>query len=452
MHVEPNLKLSTFEKVNGSLERQWRSLLDKPRVVSFFCFVASVGVFGYRGWDSRQVLMPLDVVFVQQSLDPSSPFSGINTPFGQFDLLRQFSGYLHSVARLLVELFELAPLTAFSYLTFVTATLIWSFCSWSLFVAVRLVADSTSGFAAAMALCLLPSSNIILLGQLNALQWPLLVASIVLIVTEWRPLSRFSTVAFFTLLFITSASAALAFILLLLIALQFRTLGWARIKWPVTAVAIPYVAQIVAYLRQPGRRAEELNPVSHLIQEMAYIPKVLLPGPLRGAVDERLGMLGVVLLGSILLAFGFLLSATFRSFRRASDPTVRSIASFPVVAVFSGSISVVLNGNLNHQYLMIPLTCFWLTIILCINRLVTVPTMRHWGQMATVIAFAVFVFSGIASWKKGYSDEFFDPPALARLDYSLQEAKEACELNPGSVVDASGTGLKLPCDIVLTLR
>ncbi len=452
MHIEPNLELSTFEKVNGSLERQWRSLLAKPRIVSFFCFVASLGVFGYRGWDSRQVLMPLDVVFVQQSLDPSSPFSGINTPFGQFDLLRQFSGYLHSVVRLLVELFELAPLTTFSYLTFVTATLIWSLCSWSLFVAVRSVADSTSGFAAAMVLCLLPSSNIILLGQLNALQWPLLVASIVLIVTEWRPLSRFSTIAFLSLLFVTSASAALAFIPLLLLCLQFRTLGWARVRWPLAAIAIPYAAQVVAYLRQPGRRAEELNPVSQLIQEMAYIPKVLLPGSLRGSVDERLSMPGVVLLGSLFVAFGFLLSATFRSFRPASDPTIRSIATFPAVAVFSGSISVVLNGNLNHQYLMIPLTCFWLTIILCINRLFTVPSMRHWGQIATVLAVAVFIFSGIASWKKDYRDEFFDPPALARLYYSLQEAKEACELNPGSVVDASGTGLKLPCDIVLTLR
>ena len=396
--------------------------------------------------------MPLDVVFVQQSLDPSSPFSGINTPIGQFDLLRQFSGYLHTIVRLLVEIFELAPLTAFSHLTFVAATLIWALCSWSLFLAIRSIADSTSGFLAAMVLCLLPSSNIILLGQLNALQWPLLVASIVLIVTEWNPPSRFSALSFLVLLFITAASAALAFIPVTLLTLQIRTRGWERIRWPLLVMAAPYIAQIVAYLRQPGRRAEELNPLSQLLQEMAYIPKVLLPGSLRGAVDERLGTPAAVLLGLVIILFTSLFAATVNSFRHKPSPTFRPIATLPIVAVFSGLVSVVMNGNLNHQYLMIPLTCFWLTIILCIDRLMNFPLKRHWAQAATFVALGVFIFSGIASWKKGYSDEFFDRPALARLDVSLREAKEQCASNSGLVVDASGTGLKLPCEIVLTLR
>lgn len=431
---------------------QWPAVLTRPRVVSLLSFVTSAVVFGYRGWDSRQVLMPLDVVFVQQSLDPSVPFSGINTPFGKFNLLRQFSGYLHTIARVLVEVFELAPFTFFPYLTFVTATLIWALCSWLLFLGVRSIANSFVGFTAALILCLLPSSNIILLGQLNALQWPLLVASTVLIVTEWRPPSRFSTVLFLVLLFTTAASAALAFIPLALLFLRFRINRWNGIKWPLLSMIIPYIAQVVAYLRQPGRRAEEFNPISQLIQEMAYIPKVLLPGTLRGAVNERLSVYALILLGLIFVSFGCLLAACIHLFRRSSGPTLRSIATLPVVAAFSGSVSVVMNGNLNHQYLLIPLTCFWITIVLCVNQLLSIPKLRNWGQVATLSALAVFVFSSSASWSKDYSDEFFDRPALARLDSSLDEAKRACEGETNLLVDASGTGLKLPCDIVLTLR
>lgn len=438
--------------MSGSVISRLSQSVSNTRFPSLATLISAVGILGYRGWESRNVLMPLDVVFVQQALDPSSPFSGINTPFGQFDLLRQFSGYLHTVVRLLVELFGLAPLSAFPMLTFVVATAIWTTCSWSIYIAVRSQTNAAVGFVSAMILCLLPSSNIILLGQLNALQWPMLVSCVVLIATGWHPRSRIGHLGFLTLLFLTSASAALAFLPILLLMTRSVIAGWRKYRWPIAAMIVPYAAQIVAYLRQPGRRAEDINPLSQLLREISYIPKTLLPGSIRGSVDESLSGTALLVFWVILVAFLFVLTGSAWMMYQAREQRVQVILLLLVVSLVSGSISVVMNGNLNHQYLMIPMTTFWVATILCVHFLLSTPAKRHIGQAATIFAFGVFVFSSSSTWKSDYSDDFFALPALARLGPSLDRAQAACNTDPTAVVDVSGTGLTLPCEIVLTLR
>lgn len=430
-----------------------RGLMSRPRWFSLGVFTCGLLVFGYRGWDGRRSLMALDVVFVQQSLDPSNPFSGINTPLGQFYVLRQFSGYLHTVARVLVELFGLAPLTTFPILTYVTSTLIWAGCGWALFLCVRPLAGALAGSVSAVSFTLLPPSNIILLAQLNALQWPMLVACIVLVATNFEPRSRPGRAAYLTLLFFTAASAALGFIPLLM--LSWRWLLHRRRNftlWLGVSMAIPYSAQVFAYLRQPGRRAEDLNPISQLVREAAYIPKVLLAGPLRGEVSDSLSfgataLLVVILVGLLSIVVGAILLLKDSDRRRSL-----TIAELIIVGSLSGVISVVLNGNLNHQYLMIPLTTLWTAVILSVHRLLGDPTRRHLGQLGTLFAVAVFVFSGIGTWKPALHDPFFVAPRPASLDESLGRAKAQCAISPEAIVDASGTGLALPCNIVITLR
>ena len=423
------------------------------RAISALAFIFSLLVFGYRGWDGHRAIMPLDVVFVQQSLDPSNPFSGVNTPFGQFDLLRQFSGYLHTVVRVFVELFELAPFSIYPVLTFTTSTVIWAGCAWAVFLAVRSVAGPVAGLVGSAAFALLPASNIILLAQLNALQWPMLVASVILIATNFEPRSTLGKLLYLGFLFLLAANAALAFI-------PMAMLGWRLVlRWNLrdttkrlTAMCIPYAVQVFAYIRQPGRRAEELNPLAQLFQEMYYIPKTLLPGFLRGAVDGRLSVVASALL--LLIAVGF--TATVIGAIRTSQPKDqrfdRVVVELIVIAVLSGVFSVVMNGNLNHQYLMIPMTCLWVAVIMSVERLHHVPEYRHFGQITALFALGVFVFSSVATWDKDLRDPFFSPPGLADLSSSLQRAQELCVVSPDDRVDTSGTGLVLPCEIVMTLR
>jgi hypothetical protein len=416
-------------------------------------FLSGFVILAYRGWNGRQALMPLDVVFVQQSLDPSTPFWGVSTPAGQFDVLRQFSGYLHTVVRVFVELFELAPFTAFPALTFTTSTIIWASCGWAICFAVKSIGGTASGVIAAAAFALLPASNIILLAQLNALQWPMLVSAVILIASNVEPRSRAGRVTYLIFLFTVASNAALAFI-------PIAMLGWRSlvgsnkrlVQQRLLAMCVPYVIQIITHVRQPFRRAEDLNPTAQLFQEVLYIPKMLLPGSLREGVSDALSVKAtIILLVFTLGLLGTVVGACVLT-RRAKSPQRRVSAELLIVGTLSGVISVVMNGNLNHQYLMIPLMCWWVTIILSIYTLIGSARVRHLGQLAAAFGVGVFIFSSITTWNKDIDDPFFSPPGLANLSVSLERAQASCAANMFGREDVSGTGLVLPCEIVVTLR
>ena len=416
-------------------------------------FLVGLLVFGYRGWDGRRALMPLDVVFVQQSLDPSIPFWGISTPFGQFDLLRQFSGYLHTVVRVFVELFELAPFTAFPALTFTVATIIWSACGWTIFYAVRSLGGTTSGVVAAAAFALLPASNIILLAQLNALQWPMLVAAVILIASNVKPQTRIGRAMYLIFLIAVASNAALAFVPIALLGWRVLTSADKRPPWHrLVAMCLPCAVQAGVYLRQPFRRAGDEISIWDSTREILYIPKMLLPSPLREGVADSLSFKATM----ILLVFGLglliIVVGAHAITRKAQHSRSQVLAELSIIGTLTGVISVVMNGNLNHQYLMIPLTCWWVAIILSITTLIDTSCTRHLGQLAAVFCVGVFVFSSISTWNKNLDDPFFTRPSLANLSESLDRAQTVCAANMNDRVDASGTGLVLPCEIVMTLR
>jgi len=435
-----------------------RQTLESGSALSAGAFVIGLILFGYRGWDGRQSLMPLDVVFVQQSLDPSTPFSGLNTPFGQFDVLRQFSGYLHVVARLFVELFEFAPFSMLPTLIFVVATLIWAGCGWGIFIGVRSVAGAASGLVAATSFALLPPSNIILLSQLNALQWPLLVVCVVLIATDVSPRSIGGQLVVVSVFFATAASAALAFIPLFMlawrnVARRERLMApWSLTRWSLIAMTAPFLVQIVAYTRQPGRRAEDLNPLTQIAKEAAYIPKVLLPGSLRGTVTDSLSVGALALLIIIVAGLLTVIVGAVLTSRASASKSATVIVELVTVGACTGVISVTMNGNLNHQYLMIPFASLWIAIVLSIDALTRDPARRRVGIIGALFAVGVFALSGAGTWNKDLHDPFFAQTRAANLAESLAIAQRICELTPNTSADASGTGLGLPCPIIVTLR
>lgn len=397
--------------------------------------------------------MPLDVVFVQQSLDPSIPFWGISTPIGQFDLLRQFSGYLHTVVRVFVEFFELAPFTAFPTLTFTVATIIWSACGWTIFYAVRSLGGTTSGVVAAAAFALLPASNLILLAQLNALQWPMLVAAVVLIASNVEPQTRTGQSMYLIFLIAVASNAALAFIPLALLGWRALTSADKRRVWQrFPAMCVPYFVQVGVYLRQPFRRAGDENSIWDLVREVLYIPKMLLPGSLREGVADSLSIKATIILLVFALGLLIIVVGAHTITRKAKHSRAQVLAELSVIGTLAGVVSVVMNGNLNHQYLMIPLTCWWVAIILSITTLIDTSSTRHLGQLAAMFSVGVFVFSSISTWNKDLNDPFFTRPSLANLSESLDRAQTVCVTNMLDRVDASGTGLVLPCEIVVTLR
>ena len=142
-----------------------------PSLVSLGIFVAAGAAFAYRGWAARDQMMYLDEVFVGEALQPRLVvFRGFTNEWGETVFLQPFSGYLHTVVRALIELILLGPLSHYPTWTFALSTMVWTACALLLYFAVRDVVGVVGGVIAAIALPLLHVSNIILLGQLNALQ------------------------------------------------------------------------------------------------------------------------------------------------------------------------------------------------------------------------------------------------------------------------------------------
>jgi len=393
--------------------------------------------------------MYLDQVFVVKELFPRlQPYSGFTNFFGETIFLEPFSGYLHTVVRVFTRLILLGSVANYPFWAFLVASFIWTFCSWLLFLAVRRIAGSIAGIFAALSLALLHGSNLILLGQLNAVQWPMLVACTIAISLEFQPSTKVGKVALAILLIATSLNAALAFIPISLLAwrlLVFR----GRKRWRVFAhfclMAIPFSLQVLTYAGQQVRTVDASNPWWYTWREIAYVPTLLLPGFLRNSTQEPpIGWpLAILLLFASVLGVTILL-AVLSSFQ-LSKQKARSVVELVLVAICSSVASVYLNGNLNHQYVLIPSVSVWIAIILSISFLMEDSRWRCWGQVSAISCMFIFVFSSVCTWDRGFTDQFYGRPSGVNLDDAIDSIDEICRESTDVNSSVSFLGVSISC-------
>ncbi len=420
-------------------------------------FFAVGAVFAYRGWAARDQMMYLDEIFVGEALQPRLVvFRGFTNEWGETVFLQPFSGYLHTVVRALIELILLGPLSHYPTWTFALSTMVWTWCALLLYFAVRNLVGVTGGVLAALLFPLLHASNIILLGQLNALQWPMLVAAVVAVATDFTPRTKFGSFIYAVFLVATALNAALAFIPLLM-------LGWRVLVFPkrrkrrdlvyFMLMAAPYTLQVMSYRGQHIRVVDGRNPCSYMWNEISYIPKLLLPGHLRGSVIDNLTPAALLLLIGFLIVLVAIVVVGIVIHIRSSRRVAGMIIELMLVSVVTAILSVYLNGNLNHQYVLIPTMTAWVAVIIALHGILHSTRWKMWGQWATMGAVGIFVFSTVGLWQNGYSDPFFEPTTGTQLDGAIEKTQSWCiNKDDEDLINLTGYSINLPCHVIRELR
>jgi len=401
--------------------------------------------------------MYLDEIFLEEALRPSVIyFRGFTDAFGETVFLHPFSGYLHTVVRVVTELILLGPLSHYPMWSFLFSTTVWTLSAWLLFLAVRTVAGPIAGILVALSFALLHASNMILLGQLNAVQWPMLVACVITIILDYRPRTKVGMIAYPLLLVATSLNAALAFIPIALLGWRVLALPWRK-QWRDAVhfllMAVPFTLQLLTYYGQQIRTVDGRNPWWYMWREISYIPTLLLPGTIRGSTQEILTGWSLLLLLAIvailvLAVFSGVIVGT-RSDRKSS----RILLELVFVGIAVSIISVYFNGNLNHQYVLIPFVSVWTAMIISIGSLLRRDALRHWGQAAASGAVFIFVFSSVGLWKGDFQDSFFGNTPGIDLREAIKSARHMCiNKESGEEVFLTGYSILLPCEVISGLR
>jgi hypothetical protein len=420
-----------------------------PRRMHALVIATALVVVGYRGWDARTWLMYLDAVFVKHAVAPEVIHGGIRGTLDPLGLLNSFSGYIHLVARMLAKLFTSVTLDAYPTLTWLTATIVWSMAVWIVFLAVTTAAASqVAGVAAAAAVVFHPSTNIILLGQLNALQWPMLLACTIVAVTAYRPRTTVGRVALVVLFVATALNAALTFLIIGVLAFSYlrdRSRRYTAIL--LAATAVPFALQVITYLGQEARQVKSRQ-LASVVRETLYAAQILVPGSLRNGVDTAPSGLGLVLIITFWTTLVTALFAAVVRLRTLDPDRARLALTLVTTGVIFLVVSVAFNGNLNHQYLVVPFGCWWSAGAVGFSALHRQPASRLVAQFATIAAVGIFAFAAAPQVDKNLRDPFFTQPFVGDWRSTLDDARRECE--QAVIVNPSATSAIpwLPCTAI----
>jgi hypothetical protein len=410
----------------------------------------AVAIFAYRGWDARSWLMYLDEVFVKHAIDPDVTHGGIRGSLDPAGLLNSFSGYIHLAPRVLAEFFT-RSIDAYPMWTWLTATMVWSASAWVVFAAIADVSESAiAGSAAAAAVILGPASNVILLGQLNALQWPLLLACAIIIATRFQPRARWAQYGIVALFVLTALSAALSFLLIAVLAvtaLYGTTRQFSRVL--LAATAVPFGLQVITYLGQDSRQVES-HAITDLAREFLYAFQIVVPSGFRSGVESPPSALGAVLILVFWSTFSSALVFAVRQLKSHAPKRTNAIVMLTLSGLLFLLVSVYLNGNLNHQYLVVPFGCLWSALAIASSSLTSRPATRLVGQLIALVAVGFFSFSAAPLVGKNLHDPFFVQPYVGNWSQALDDAQMQCrDLVDGDVhITGASEMFTLPCNAI----
>lgn len=380
--------------------------------------------------------MYLDEVFVQHAVYSDVEYTGLRALVDPLGVFRSFSGYLHIEARLAATVFTWIGLASLPILIWSFATLTWASCS---AVIAWAVAGSTgrqsAGLATGLLFALAPSSNIILLGQLNALQWPMLAAGTVLAVSGTRPRTRAGRVVLGAFLVVLVLSAALSFIVLAILAIRsLRGKSAASERRLVAVPSLAFSAQAIAFLRQDAREVEG-HPLHALLNEVLYAFHTFVPSPIRWPYGGSNTTAHWLLASSWWLVVVLAFATTIREW---GHPLRRRVGSYVATAAVFLGISVAMNGNLNHQYLVVPTVCLIVAAVEAVSCSRSVMALT-----AFTVAFAI---ASVGLLPRTLNDTFYTQPFIGDWHSALNRARKSC-MRIDEVVTIPGTSrpLHVPC-------
>jgi hypothetical protein len=159
-------------------------------------------------------------------------------------------------------------------------------------------------------------------------------------------------------------------------------------------------------------------------------------------------LLGLII-GFLLLTITAGMLASFRGQPRVA----RTIAELVLVSLSTAILSVYLNGNLNHHYVLIPTITAWMAVIIAVHVLYQHHRFRPLGRVSTLAAIGIFVFSSAGLWKNDFRDPFFGPTSGTHLDSAITSSRSWCvNKDDDRVIALTGYSISLPCYVVRQLR
>jgi hypothetical protein len=380
--------------------------------------------------------MYLDDVFVQHAVYSDVEYTGLRGTVDPLGVLRSFSGYLHVIARLGAAAFSWVGLASLPLLVWSFATLTWAGCS--AIIAWAIAGSSgrpSAGFAAGLLFALAPSSNIILLGQLNALQWPMLAAGTVVALSGTRPMTRVGKLALGSFFVALVLNAALSFLVLAILAVRsFRGRSAAAERRLLVLPVLAFLAQIWAYLRQDAREVEG-HSLHSLINEFAYALHTFVPSSIRWPYGNAVTAANWFVAGTwwlvVFLALAWSIRAVDRTIRR------RVGSYLAIAAVFLG-LGIGMNGNLNHQYLVVPTICL---IVAAVEA-----TYASRSRVAVTAFVITFTIASAGLLPRTLNDSFYSQPFIGNWHSALMRARSSCaQLDDIVIIPGTSRPLRVPC-------
>ncbi|MEK7411016.1 MAG: hypothetical protein AAB327_06495 [Actinomycetota bacterium] len=344
-------------------------------------------IFLVRGHGYRRLIWGDDELLVEHAIHRQTPFGRLHfiDPFG---ILDPFAGYLIVILRLTTKFLLLWDTETFPLRAYWLSSFIWTLIAVCIALLISGLTRPYLGFLAAMAMTIMPYSNLVMLAQVNTIYMPAVLAMIIAVVTRRYPQSKgFQIVVCVAFALVTLTSITTIVVFGYLISLVFFRrhdvqLIERRLIW---VMGLALVLQLISY--QP--RGRMISPSSFL-HEFLLSSNAFAPQFVREKILEPKSAIENIILYGIPILLGITVFVLVRLGNRSECRSQINIAQhFFLIAILLLCMLIIGNGWLNSHYLFIPTGLFWIGVILVSDA--TGNSTFRYRMLPITVVLAIFI-------------------------------------------------------------
>jgi hypothetical protein len=354
----------------------------------FYVLLASVSlvVYAVRGAEFRKELWGDDLeLFIHANNRPTP--TGVLGRIDYFGLFDSYNNYLIVWIRAITHLAMFGPDSQFTWNAYIVMTVVYA-------IVISYICFAISTFTSrkiallALGFCVfLPFSNLVILAQVNTVIWPCALLMIVMSATRAYPKSKAGMTLLAVLFVVTSISTLTVSIALAILVLNFAQ-DLKRInKYELVLFCLTSLSFVIQWSVYEPRT----NPKLPITDELHKALFNFSPQFIRGKIGEPLDGLNLVLFWAIPISLLLIWVLETNIARRSGWLLV-----LPSLKLFGGAcllLYLLIHGNgwLNTHYLFIPVSMFWISLVLLFH------VNRHKTSTGLVIAATSSLFAATIS-------------------------------------------------------
>lgn len=319
-------------------------------------------IFLFRGRNYRRELWGDDELLVDHAIHRIAPLGRLHfiDPFGFLD---PFSGYLVVLLRISVKILIFGGTEAFTSRAFWFTSCVWTVTAICIALSIGKLTHRNLGFLAALAVAVMPFSNLVMMAQVNPIYMPAVLALVLTVVTRRYPSNHSKQIVIcviFALVTLTTITTIVPFGYLLWLGLKRSHRLQPIERRLVWVMGGSLILQLLSY--QP--RGRVLTP-SKFFHEVFLSSNAFAPQFIRQKILEPKTAIENVLLYGIPLILGITVFILVRMGRQSELRAQVIVAqTFFLLASLLICLLIAGNGWLNSHYLFIPTGLFWIGVLL----------------------------------------------------------------------------------------